>query len=501
MFCYFYTKAELKELLSENQFIRMRKLTLFKSIYWKISKLKFGVQFKRAVQKIKNALQERLTTEQYEKMMKYDRYIKKGKTMLFSKSFDDIDLDNIMKADSLLEKKNKNRKRLSFLHFLDKKAKKNVAIKDDVDFYLLQKVREASLSDPRSILQKPLSPKLKIEQPLKEEIAQLKSELQSLSPPLRENKHIQDLEIIDENMRGDFQEQMEEDKSNSSRKFTDPVDNVKDVWKSSLKIPLPQPTKKIEQDIKPPEPIQPSDKLPCQQSNKGSQGLSDDDDQKSAGSASVKSKDPFIAQTLQGLEKNFHILIKKAEMMEVQKQLNPKKLMEILEDRSTDEEDIDNKLFVLFLENYFYNHSVLKTTLKISERELQRSVRKAIKFIDQEDSHLIPEDIAMDTDIESYLKEQKKPHYPGSQQGTVNLLAVIGQEGLIPIDDSRNKKYFLDEERSSVDSENFPINNADPAEFANENLLQTIAWLEVKFFHSEQTSSCNLESRSSHEKN
>ena len=167
----------------------LRKITLFKFMYWKISKLKFGARFRKAVKQIQISLKSKLTQGEFDKLIHYDRYVKKGKKVLFSKSFDMLDMDNLFlrrqngepspaqnaKANPAIIK------RLNFLQFLKKKAADRKTDPSNLGFYLLQKVKEYSPSWSASNYPNTSMNKIKIEATLKNEIDQLEQEL-SMDP-------------------------------------------------------------------------------------------------------------------------------------------------------------------------------------------------------------------------------------------------------------------------------------------------------------------------------
>ena len=206
--------------------------------------------------------------------------------------------------------------------------------------------------------------------------------------------------------------------------------------------------------------------------------------EQSANSNKATSRDsPRMVQMIKGLQHTFHVLIKDAEMKKVQSEIDPKKIIAMLTDPDGNETATDNQLFVLLIKNYFYNHSFLRQKLEMSDDVINININKAVSLVDQEDSHLIPEDIKFEADIDDYLQEHKKMHRAERKQGNVAILEDLDQSEILRPEFTLGDD-FLDNDRDSVASADFPYDNMNPTLHDDSTMHDDLVWIEVCFMSS-----------------
>lgn len=151
MYCYYYADTDVRSVLTHHMLADLKRLALFNFIFWKIVKIKFAASFNKAVRELRKSLRQQLTEKDFEKLLKNDRYLKRGKRVLFSKSFELPSLRREVSPkrkpdspDSISRVKHRN-----FVKSLKKKVFDQTR-KKEMDLFLLQKLREPSLPESAS---------------------------------------------------------------------------------------------------------------------------------------------------------------------------------------------------------------------------------------------------------------------------------------------------------------------------------------------------------------
>lgn len=172
-----------------------------------------------------------------------------------------------------------------------------------------------------------------------------------------------------------------------------------------------------------------------------------------------------MIRAMSGLADNFHVIVKDQELKNREDQMDPKLLASMIRGKSSEEAPIDNQLFVLLLKNYFYSHSKLKVNL---DQGSDRFLQKALHFLNKNDSHLVlPQGQSLDDShsLKNIAEEMENLH-PSSDCGGSPTLVDLGDD-------------FLDDDRKTVQSLQFPTYNVNPRLTCSIDLELAIIWVQV----------------------
>ena len=475
----------------------LKKITLFIFMYWKISRLKFGAHFKKAVKQIRSRIKRKLKPEDFDRLMHYNRYIKKDKRLLFSKSFNRIDFEKLFQKikpgdPSPIQYAIKNRGPTSNYLNLNsssiKQVSDNIKSPMDMPFYLLQKMKECSpsvIESRKSIILASrddmpsrqafirdaiydIESKSKIEDMVEVDGRDVVSQRILVYPIERDLNMIRVMEVPEcgvEDGEGGVE------KKNIERPGRIKFGGLQPI--GDLMVP--------EMIMDGPTNLQGDNEIPTPGIEIHSGYLEHKHILDS--SADPYFISPRMAEAVKGLEHTFHVLVKEDQIKKMQDEIDPKKIIAMLTDPDGNETATDNQLFVLLIKNYFYNHSFLRQKLEMSDDVINININKAVSLVDQEDSHLIPEDIKFEADIDDYLQEHKKMHRAERKQGNVAILEDLDQSEILRPEFTLGDD-FLDNDRDSVASADFPYDNMNPTLHDDSTMHDDLVWIEVCFMSS-----------------
>ena len=485
-------------MLTPSQIADLRKLVLFKFIYWKIAKLKLASRFKQAIRDIRTALKTELTVHDFDKLMKNDRYIQKGKKVLLSRSFELPSL--------AVHKSPKNKKKISksppsrrhsrdakpLLQMLANKLHKQPQIKE-MDLFIFQKLREKSGS--ASDWEQPSQADDKIQASLLAANDSLRSarnaEADTHGKNRKNNRHNRmatmpprrlmvksEMTVMSQFPSSLLKEGQVVRKRRQSKLLRSRGGGMPSVPNES-KIPRPRSremvvipkSKRIFPEIEGFNfDLNPQDTEVAEIQLQENQNLNTTHEN--------QRQNPVVLRAMTGLADNFHVLVTEAELKQTAEQLDPRNILAMLNGKSDKDHPVDDQIFVLLLKNYFFNHSKLRSNVEKPGRIIEPHLRTVMRFLDKHDSHLvqaaqfeIDDDDFSEIEFEALFNQKSFPE-PSDPVG-------LGDD-------------FLDDDRASVQSMKFPTYNMNPNLHCELDPYLAIKWVEVEISYKNKLKAVKL---------